>query len=124
MLPARLRERNNDLLRLCGVASRIVVVTAFPSLDTSFDAGAVGADGYVDGPLFGDEVVSIVDQALKGPYPVRYPSADTATGFPAGVPDAVRDVANEVPVAMPGRRSPRLNSGAAKATAMSAEIRK
>lgn len=52
---------------------RVVIVTAFPTVDTSFDAACAGAAGYVDGALFGDEVVQVVGQALGGQLPVRHP---------------------------------------------------
>ena len=58
-------------LKRSGVSGRMVIVTAFPELDSSFDAGAAGADGYVDGPLWGEDVVSVVSQALNGPFPVQ-----------------------------------------------------
>jgi len=60
-------------LKLIGVVARMVIVTVFQATDTSFDAAAAGADGYVDGPLFGEEVIEVVDQALNGPLPVRHP---------------------------------------------------
>ena len=53
-----------------GVRARKVIVTAFPAEDTAFAAGAVGADGYVEGPLFDDDLISVAQQALDGPYPV------------------------------------------------------
>jgi CheY-like chemotaxis protein len=58
-------------LKLNRVAGRMVIVTAFPAVDTSFDAAAVGADGYVAGPLFGDDVVALVGRAIAGLAPVR-----------------------------------------------------
>jgi DNA-binding NarL/FixJ family response regulator len=61
-------------LKLSGVSARMVIVTAFPEIDSSFDAAAVGADGYVEGPLFGDELVEVVGQAIRGPFPVRHPA--------------------------------------------------
>ncbi len=73
-------------LKLCGVTARMVVVTAFPGVDTSFDAAAAGADGYVDSPLFGDEVVEVVQQAVDGRVPVRHPSAGQGTQRPRGTP--------------------------------------
>jgi YesN/AraC family two-component response regulator len=60
-------------IKLSGASGRMVIVTAFPALDTSFDAAAAGADGYLEGPLFGDEVVEMVQQAIDGPLPVRHP---------------------------------------------------
>lgn len=61
-------------LRHRGIHSRIVIVTAFPEIDSSFDAGRAGADGFVDGPLWGDEVSRVVHQAINGPWPVRHPN--------------------------------------------------
>jgi DNA-binding NarL/FixJ family response regulator len=69
-------------LKLSGVTARMVIVTAFPGWDTSFDAGAAAADGYVDGPLFGDEVVDLVNQAVNGPLPVRRLDGRTETSQP------------------------------------------
>lgn len=56
------------------ISAPIVVVTTFPELESSFDAGCAGAVGFVDGPLFGDEVAAVVRQALDGPFPVRHPT--------------------------------------------------
>jgi CheY-like chemotaxis protein len=61
-----LRDRN--------IRAPIVIVTAFPTIESSFDAAAAGADGYIDGPLFGDEVSDVVEQAVHGPYPVVHPT--------------------------------------------------
>lgn len=58
-------------LRLHRVGGRMVIVTALPTLDTAFAAAAAGADGYVAGPLFGDDVVDIVGRAIAGLVPVR-----------------------------------------------------
>ena len=55
-------------LKLSGVSDALVVVTAFPALESSFDAAAAGADGYVDGPLFEEDVIAVVDQALTVPF--------------------------------------------------------
>jgi DNA-binding NarL/FixJ family response regulator len=60
-------------LKISSVNGRLVVVTVFPGVESSFDAAAAGADGYVDGMLFGDDVVKIVTQALAGHLPVRHP---------------------------------------------------
>jgi YesN/AraC family two-component response regulator len=62
--------------RLKGLSHRptAVVVTAFPDIDAAYDASAVGAAGFVDGPLFGDELLDVVHQALDGVRPVRHPS--------------------------------------------------
>ncbi len=61
-------------LRWSGLTATIVIMTAFPELDSSFDAGMVGADGYVDGPLFDDELCAVVRRALSGAMPIRHPS--------------------------------------------------
>src|SRR5713226_6723597 len=60
-------------LRQRGVTARMVILTAFPDLDTSFDAGRDGAGGYVDGPLFDEELADVVRQAISGPIPIRRP---------------------------------------------------
>ena len=62
------------LLKVHGIATPIVVVTAFPTFDSSFDAASAGAVGYVDAPLFGDEIAEVVRQALSGSIPVRHPA--------------------------------------------------
>jgi AraC-like DNA-binding protein len=61
-------------LRRDGTGARMIIVTAFPTIESSFDASAAGADGYVDGPLFGEEVIDLVRDALNGANPVRHPS--------------------------------------------------
>ena len=53
-------------LKLNGAGGRTVIVTAFPTLDTSFDAATAGADGYVAGPLYGDDIVDLVSLAIAG----------------------------------------------------------
>lgn len=82
-------------LRAGGISSRMVVVTAFPDLDSSFDAASAGAVGYVDGPIFGDEVPAIVRHALYGPLPVRHPRRSGWTA--ASVHSASLD-SHQVPV--------------------------
>jgi YesN/AraC family two-component response regulator len=82
-------------LKLSGVRGRTVIVTAFPEVGSSFDAATVGADGYVEGPLFGDEVVEVVRQAIGGPFPVRHPAhrAELASQAPASLIDPrIREV--------------------------------
>lgn len=61
-------------LKQLGVSAPIVIVTSFPELDSSFDAGCVGAAGFVAGPLFGDDVATVVRSAIDGQFPVRHPS--------------------------------------------------
>jgi AraC-like DNA-binding protein/ActR/RegA family two-component response regulator len=61
-------------MRSRGTPSALVVVTAFPAIDSCFDAASIGAAGYVDGPLFGDEIGIVVRQALAGVHPVRHPA--------------------------------------------------
>jgi len=61
-------------LRRHGIRARVLIVTTFPTFESSFEAAAAGADRYVDGPLFGEEGTDLVDQALHGSYPVRHPS--------------------------------------------------
>ena len=53
-------------LRLNRVAGHMIIVTAFPTMETSFSAARVGADGYVPGPLFGDDIVGLVSRAIAG----------------------------------------------------------
>jgi AraC-like DNA-binding protein len=89
-------------LKLRRVGGRVVIVTVFPAVESSFDAAAAGADGYVDGMLFGDEVVEVVTQALNGPFPVRHPSqrrapesteaSHVAVASPSGIDSRVREV--------------------------------
>jgi DNA-binding NarL/FixJ family response regulator len=52
----------------------IVVITAFPDLDTSIEAVAVGAAGFVEGFLTVEELLDVVWQALSGRTPVRHPA--------------------------------------------------
>lgn len=46
-----------ERLKADGTRCPIVIVTAFPEFDTSFDAGEAGADGYVEDLLFGDDLL-------------------------------------------------------------------
>jgi YesN/AraC family two-component response regulator len=62
-------------LKEIDVSGPIVIITAFPLLDSAFDAGVAGAAGYVVGPLFGEEVVDVVRQSLDGPFPVHHPTS-------------------------------------------------
>lgn len=71
-------------LRARGVYSPLVIVTAFPAVDSCFDAGSAGAAGYVDGPLFGDEISAVVRQALDGTRPVRHPARQDSSPQPGG----------------------------------------
>ena len=78
-------------LRARGTHAALVIVTAFPALDSCFDAASAGADGYVDGPLLGDEICVVVRQALAGLHPVRHPARGAGTPHalvtkPAAVP--------------------------------------
>jgi AraC-like DNA-binding protein len=57
-------------LRRLGCSARLIIITAFPTCESSFEASAAGADGYVEGPLFGDDVVDVVERAQTGPWPV------------------------------------------------------
>jgi AraC-like DNA-binding protein len=78
-------------LRANGATTPMVIVTAFPSLDSSFDAATVGAAGYVEGMLLPDELLEVVSHALAGRLPVRHPGGDTAvTAMPAHPDDPVR----------------------------------
>jgi two-component system, response regulator YesN len=61
-------------LRARGLQVSIVIVTAFPDLDSSFEAAAAGASGYVPGLLLDDELSHIVQQAISGQFPVRRPN--------------------------------------------------
>jgi len=58
-------------VRAVNLQSRIIMVTAFPDLESSFNAGHLGADGYVEGPLFGDDLCNLVADALRGMFPIR-----------------------------------------------------
>jgi AraC-like DNA-binding protein len=52
-------------------------------LDSSFDAASAGADGYVDGPLWDDDIVDVVLQALGGTHPVRRPARPATAPAPS-----------------------------------------
>lgn len=52
---------------------RLVLTTAFPTFDAPRNAAEAGADDYLEGPLFGDEVVAAVVQTLE-----RLPGSRTA----------------------------------------------
>jgi AraC-like DNA-binding protein/CheY-like chemotaxis protein len=89
-------------LKRKGVKGRAVIITVFAAFESAFDAASAGADGYVDGMLFGDEVVAVVIQALSGPFPVHYPNNRTrlnlsdapraTTSLHAGTNPRVREV--------------------------------
>lgn len=89
-------------LKLRHVAGRAVIVTVFAEFESAFDAAAASADGYVDGMLFGDEVVEVVTQALAGPFPVRHPTQRRApelteashvdAASPSGIDSRIRQV--------------------------------
>jgi AraC-like DNA-binding protein len=69
-------------------------VTAFPTLDTSFAAAAAGADDYVAGPLFGEDVVDLVARAIAGLAPVR--AAARSNSQDAETVEKVRALARRV----------------------------
>lgn len=50
-----------------------MVITAFPDFESSFEAGRSGANGYVEGPLFGEDLTDVVRQAIRGSLPARSP---------------------------------------------------
>lgn len=52
-------------LRSRGLNVPIVIVTAFPDICSSFEAGQAGASRYVEGPLIGDELSTVVRQTLE-----------------------------------------------------------
>ena len=81
-------------LKRDGVAARMVVVTAFPSFETSFDAGSSGADGHVDGPLLGEEILDVVHRLCEGEPTLRHLDRCTAVPQrPASVIDSrIREV--------------------------------
>jgi AraC-like DNA-binding protein/CheY-like chemotaxis protein len=58
------------LLKSRGVKGRMIITTAFPTFESSYESGASGADGFVDGPIFEDELVLLVQRALAEPRPV------------------------------------------------------
>lgn len=60
-------------LKMRGVTAPVVIMTRFPELDSSFEAGARGAAGFIAGMLIGDELLSVVNQAIRGPLPVHLP---------------------------------------------------
>jgi DNA-binding response OmpR family regulator len=60
-------------LRARGLTIPMVVMTAFPDFDSSFEAGGAGATRYVEGPLMGDEVSSVVREALESSSRQRDP---------------------------------------------------
>lgn len=60
-------------LKTRGVTAPVAIMTRFPELDSSFEAGARGAAGFIAGMLIGDELVSVVNQAIRGPRPVHLP---------------------------------------------------
>lgn len=75
----RLRERRH--------AMPIVVIAGAPNLQSSFEAGAAGADAYIQGPILAEEYPNIVWQVLDGEDPARHPvRLQVSTGFccPAG----------------------------------------
>jgi DNA-binding response OmpR family regulator len=51
-------------------SARILLVTAFPSLESSFDASSAGAVGYVEGMLLPDELLAVISQSLDFRFPV------------------------------------------------------
>ncbi len=53
-------------LRSHGISTPIVLMTAFPDLDESFDARSIGASGYIEGLLLFDELLDVVRSALAG----------------------------------------------------------
>jgi YesN/AraC family two-component response regulator len=60
-------------LKLQGYQGRIVMYTMFPDLDSAFDAGRVGADRYVEGPLNSAELLALVKRALTNDVPTILP---------------------------------------------------
>jgi DNA-binding response OmpR family regulator len=89
-------------LKSRGLTTPMVIVTAFPTLESSFDASTVGAAGFVDRPLVGDEVCQVVRQALEGRFPVRHPDRLDS-------PDADhRPHAATLPGGKPSRVDPRI----------------
>ena len=79
-------------VRSLGVRAALVIVTAFPSLDSAYDAGAVGADGFIDGWLLPEELVEVVTRAEAGERPVRRPTLATGTNESDAAIDAVEGV--------------------------------
>lgn len=61
-------------LKARGVTAPVVIMTRFPEIDSSFEAGARGAAGFITGMLIGDELLSVVNQAIQGPIPVHLPA--------------------------------------------------
>lgn len=71
-----------------GVSAPKVILTAFPDPDFDIDLNDIGAVGYIDRPLFGEDFLDVVMQALAGRFPVRGP-ADRA-GDPSMVAGEAR----------------------------------
>jgi DNA-binding NarL/FixJ family response regulator len=78
----KLKERN--------LTAPMIILTAFPDLDSSFDAAVVGAAGYVAGMLLPDELVGVVSKALQGRFPLRHPASDLWGSSSAEPQDASR----------------------------------
>jgi DNA-binding response OmpR family regulator len=52
-------------LKASGVACPVIVVTAFPALDTCFRSAKAGADAYIAGPLFNEDLLAIVHNGYR-----------------------------------------------------------
>ena len=52
-------------LRAISIDCPIVVMTAFPTFDSCFAAGVLGATQYIAGPMIGNELITFVRAALR-----------------------------------------------------------
>lgn len=53
-----------EQMRSHGISCPLVVMTAFPDIQSSFRAGAAGAYGYIEGPVTSEELISLIRNAL------------------------------------------------------------
>ena len=85
--------RGTDVVRVLkagGCDAYFVVVTAFPELGAAFEAGACGADAFVDGLLSDDELIDVVRRSLSGQRPVPATMIPAPVSPGQVVPDAPR----------------------------------
>lgn len=68
-----------------GVTSPIIIVTRFPDVESSFEAGARGAAGFIAGMLIGDELSSVVNRAIRGLSLIHLPDLEATDLDPTDV---------------------------------------